>query len=571
MRRRSGFRLAADERGKVGGVTPEPRVPDEAGPEPQIHAIAPGVPIQFADPRLATLTWERDAVHMPGSLSPLAVDYAQLLGNSLNEQYPLRVGGFPQRWHTAIWHGYVYFALERNASDEDWAAIQARSDQLCWERALVTQSYWDDNVLPELRAIYARMDAIEADRLPAAALADAWDSCWRDAERAWQLHMDVLPAVYRARAELTKIYAIAVPAGSRVDAERLLQGSDNELVDMDRTTDGVAVLASSMPAVGEALRSGVRSLAALEAVDGGPAFVAAVNAALAIHGHLGQLADDLEMPSFAEQPELYVAEIAKRLGGPALDSDDRRRQLRADADQLVEHARAALSASPDELARFDAVLALARAIGPLSERHNYWIDRAALAHLRRFVVRVGTRLVRDAVISNPLDVFYLRRAEVGELLRGPRSQQEVVERRRIEHAADALIRPASKVGGSPERTIGEPASRMGLDGDDHGLRGTGASPGVARGRARVILDVEGFARVRRGDIIVCHASNASFVPILSIAAGLIATAGGILSHGAVVAREFGVPAVVGVADATTRIADGQELEIDGTTGTIHLR
>ena len=85
-----------------------------------------------------------------------------------------------------------------------------------------------------------------------------------------------------------------------------------------------------------------------------------------------------------------------------------------------------------------------------------------------------------------------------------------------------------------------------------------------------MLDVDGFARVQRGDIIVCHASNPSFVPILSIAAGLIATVGGILSHGAVVAREFGVPAVVGVPDATTRIPDGQELEIDGTTGSIRL-
>jgi pyruvate, water dikinase len=85
-----------------------------------------------------------------------------------------------------------------------------------------------------------------------------------------------------------------------------------------------------------------------------------------------------------------------------------------------------------------------------------------------------------------------------------------------------------------------------------------------------VLDVGGFARVHQGDIIVCYASNPSFVPILSIAAGLIATVGGILSHGAVVAREFGVPAVVGVADATTRIPDGQDLEIDGTTGTIQL-
>jgi len=174
-------------------------------------------------------------------------------------------------------------------------------------------------------------------------------------------------------------------------------------------------------------------------------------------------------------------------------------------------------------------------------------------------------------MEDSADVFYLRWAEVGSLLREPRDRRAAVEQRRQEHAADARIRPATSLGGAgtladdrphfapPERAPG-----------DAGFRGTGASPGVARGRARVVLDVSGFGRVERGDVIVCHASNASFVPIFSIAAGLVTNVGGILSHAAVVAREFGLPAVVGVADATTRIADGQEVEIDGTTGIIQL-
>jgi pyruvate,water dikinase len=146
-----------------------------------------------------------------------------------------------------------------------------------------------------------------------------------------------------------------------------------------------------------------------------------------------------------------------------------------------------------------------------------------------------------------------------------------VRRRREEHEADARISPASSVGGSATGSADRPHfTSAERDPGNTGFKGTGASPGIARGPARVVLDLDGFGRVDHGDIIVCHASNASFVPILSIAAGLITNVGGILSHGAVVAREFGVPAVVGVADATTRIADGQELEIDGTTGAIHL-
>jgi phosphohistidine swiveling domain-containing protein len=552
-------------------VTLEPAVPPSPNPEPRIDEIAPGISIQFGDPKLASLTWERDAVHMPASLSPLASDYALVLGNSLNEQYPLRSGGFPQRWHAAVWHGYVYYAFERNATDAEWPAIQARIDLLCSERALVTESYWDNEVLPELRAIYARIDAIDAANLSEVALADAWESSWRDAERAWQLHMDVTPAVYRLREELVKMYVVAVPDASRVEANRLLQGFEHELHEMDRAMDELAELAAATPAVREALRSGTRSLGTLEGLAGGAAFVEAVNAALAIHGHVGQLADDLEMPSFGEEPELYLSEIAKRLDGPTVATEARRLRLRREADEVAERARSALSTSTDTLARFDATLALAARIGPLSERHNYWIDRAVLAHLRRLAIRVGSRLVRDGVIERPTDIFYLHRAEVGNLLRKPQDQAELVKRRRAEHDADARIKPASTVGVPASLSNDRPHfTSAERDPGDASFRGTGASPGVARGRARVVLDVGGFARVHQGDIIVCYASNPSFVPILSIAAGLIATVGGILSHGAVVAREFGVPAVVGVADATTRIPDGQDLEIDGTTGTIQL-
>lgn len=102
------------------------------------------------------------------------------------------------------------------------------------------------------------------------------------------------------------------------------------------------------------------------------------------------------------------------------------------------------------------------------------------------------------------------------------------------------------------------------------LRGTGASAGVVRGPARVTLSQDDFDRIQPGDVIVCPSSNPSWVPVFTIAGGLVTNTGGVLSHAAVVAREFGLPAVVGAAEATTRIADGRIVEIDGTAGTVRL-
>jgi pyruvate,water dikinase len=105
---------------------------------------------------------------------------------------------------------------------------------------------------------------------------------------------------------------------------------------------------------------------------------------------------------------------------------------------------------------------------------------------------------------------------------------------------------------------------------DGTLRGTGASAGVARGPARVVNGPDDFERVRVGDIIVAPASNPGWVPLFSIAAGFVTDTGGVLSHAAVVAREFGLPAVVGLGDATTRIADGRIVEIDGAAGLVRF-
>jgi pyruvate,water dikinase len=82
------------------------------------------------------------------------------------------------------------------------------------------------------------------------------------------------------------------------------------------------------------------------------------------------------------------------------------------------------------------------------------------------------------------------------------------------------------------------------------------------------LGPDDFERVQPGDIIVAPSSNPSWVPLFAIAAGLVTNTGGVLSHAAVVARELDLPAVVGVADATSRIRDGQTVEIDGTTGIV---
>jgi phosphoenolpyruvate synthase/pyruvate phosphate dikinase len=99
------------------------------------------------------------------------------------------------------------------------------------------------------------------------------------------------------------------------------------------------------------------------------------------------------------------------------------------------------------------------------------------------------------------------------------------------------------------------------------LRGSPASPGTVTGKARVILSPRG-AHLEPGEILVAPSTDPGWTPLFLTAGGLVMEMGGMMSHGAVVAREYGIPAVVGVADATERIATGDVITVDGSTGVV---
>jgi phosphohistidine swiveling domain-containing protein len=538
-----------------------------------------GFPVAWEHPSDPDHTWEWDDMHMPFALAPLAEDYIRVLALGFNAPYET-FGGFPQRWYGRVWNGYAYFAHVNPLPEAERAANSERWQAVTHERVDATERYWADDVLPEVRALETKIRTTPVETLAPVDLAVTWDEAWAAVARLWELHFCAIVGPYLVIEDLADLYEAAVPEASSGESMRLIQGARHELLETELEMELLAATVARHPAIAAVLTeqggpvngTGLRVQPAdLEGLPGGPEILAELDGFLERHGHLGQGFDDLTLPSWADAPAIVLAALGMRLLTPPEPAEERRTRLAAEAEALAHGVRARLADRPAELARFEELLRLSRAIGPLTEVHNYWIDRMAQARIRTFAMRVGDRLVANGVMDAADDVFFLHRQEVRDAIERPVDLRPLVAERRAEHARRQSIVPPRHVGAAPGapdngRFDGE---RFTSD-DPNLLQGTGASAGVVRGPARIAVGPADFERIRAGDVIVCPSSNPSWVPVFTIAAGLVTNTGGVLCHAAVVAREFGLPAVVGTGDATTRIAEGRLVEIDGTKGTVRL-
>ena len=428
--------------------------------EPRPAATFPIAWEEATDPEL---TWDWDDMHMPFALAPLAADYIRVLGAGFNLCYEI-FGGFPQRWLCRVWNGYAFFAHQANVPDADREALAARWLQVMRARADVTEAYWADEVLPEIKAIEARIRTVPVETLGAPELAAAWDEAWDLTGRLWQLHFNVILGPYTILEELADIYEALVAGAAPGESLRLVQGAQHELFATDVGMERLATSADANPAVRDLLveatggQEGAHRAVRVEEIselEGGHAFLDELDDFLDEHGHMGQPFDDLAMASWAEDPAIVLGELGRRLAHPPEPAEPRRQRLAADADALADAVRARLAGQVDELERFEAVLALSRAIGPLTEVHNYWIDRLAQARIRAFSIRVGARLSAQGCFETAPDVLYLHRDEVRELIERPVDVRALVAERQAEHERQKAVPPPRQMG-APSTGSSEP-------------------------------------------------------------------------------------------------------------------
>jgi len=217
------------------------------------------------------------------------------------------------------------------------------------------------------------------------------------------------------------------------------------------------------------------------------------------------------------------------------------------------------------------VLRRARQAVALRERGRL-LQSLLFGEMRMVVMALGRRLKGQGLLDEAEAIFHLHLDEIQKLLDGkfqfPETMSSLITRRRKALEDCNAIEPPSFFFLDPGEVAHLHRRHDPVVSDDDLLKGTGVSRGLATAPARVIHDPLHSSRLQPGDILVTYATDPGWTPLFSIVGGLVLERGGMLSHGAILAREFGIPAVVGVENATRIIAEGSLLTVDGHLGTV---
>jgi rifampicin phosphotransferase len=441
-------------------------------------------------------------------------------------------------------------------------------------------SYWLDELLPEIKQHIAYFESCDLCGMSLEQLRAHLAEALKRVDRMGGLHGVIMPMLY-AMSQFEELYCELFEGATTLDALRLTQGFDNKTMEGDRALWRLSRSARPIPEVSEILskQAAGEVISAFEKSAASQPFLADLHKWLVYYGQRLNSAFALSEPSWIEDPTTAIQNLQAYVSMPDLRPEMEPAALAAEREKAVAEARAKLAGYPQPIvARFETLLKAAQIAAIVHEDHNFWIDQRLFYHVRRVILEFGGRLAQAGVLDAVNDVFYLTPDELqnGRDIPVKRLVQErKAEMDHFSHVAPPQMlgtAPAFEMteGGSMVRAMfkGEMSPANTSDGEMNEVKGLPGSAGVARGTARVIHSLAEAGKLQPGEVLVSVSTEPPWTPLFATASAIVTDSGGVLSHSAVVAREYRIPAVVGTGNATTIFKDGQLIEVDGNAGTV---
>ncbi len=563
-----------------------------------------------------TRGWFRDGMHFPEPMFPFDFVTADspymCLGQANSRIFAVPPAlGIDHR----VLYGWVYMSANP-VTDPDEIGRRA---ELFGRRAGYYFQNWDElygRWRAKVEDTIAELEALEVPDLPqiedeavvtegrgigsAHTLLIAYNRLLESVDRIWQYHFEFLNLGYAAYLVFYELCKQSFPDIPDQTIAQMVSGIDVVLFRPDNELKRLA---------GRALQAGIA-----EAVIGASSEQALREVLTSSDPGRGWLADwdAVKTPwfhysngngfyhhhrSWSDDPDVPLAHLRNYVQQLQAGADIARplAEVSAERDRITGEYRALLT-DEDAGAAFDQNLGLARTVFPSVESHNFYVEHWYHTIFWNKVHEFGRLLARNRFLDAAEDVFYLQRYELADALvdlrlawaagsegRGPSHWPPLVAQRKRIMDAMRKFTPPPALGVVPE-TITEPMTIMlwgittervrewAAEDRDTGrtLAGFAGSPGIAEGTARVVLEVQRLGDLQQGEILVAPVTSPSWTPAFGKIAAAVSDIGGIMSHAAIVSREYGLPAVVGTGNATSRIKTGDRVRVDGTAGTVTI-
>ena len=437
---------------------------------------------------------------------------------------------------------------------------------------------WEQHALPRVREICEGLWSEDYESWPLEQIAQALPGYVGEAGRGFAYTMQPLMVIAGpASALMVFLGEKLAELGDRDQlVAGLVQGVENESAARGLKLEALAPFLQASPELLAAAQAG--DLAAARAAEGGEAFATAFDAYLEDYGHGSQTWWELHTPTWGEEPGAALRLLAGYVADPERAPIAAHARSAAEREATIARCEAALADEGDR-ERFRALVEGAADYVLVIEGRAHW-QQNCVGALRPACLALGRKLAERGALEAAEDVFHLRLGELGPLALEPSGALlETIGARKAELAAWAGLAPPLTLGPPPEAPpAGGPPNPIALmfggpaedTGDPLLLKGKGASRGVVTGTARVVVSLEEAEALQPGEILVCPFTAPSWMPVFTTAAAIVTNQGGVLSHAAIEAREYGIPCVTGTEEGTRVIPDGATVTVDGLAGTVRI-
>jgi len=546
-------------------------------------------PIEWASEEEKGLFWFVDDNHCPRPISPMYWSLNGWWGPTLDYMY--RRFGFPlgKAWIGKRVNGYLYSAVVPREA-ESAGMLAPYYGWIMPTYAGKFLEWWNERYLPEIKRNFEYLDTYPTEEASLQDLMVYFEEAIDIQERHFRLHWILNLAQFQSSMDLQAAVGEVIGNVDPALVGRIL------ISVKDRNWDSLEALWKlkeevkadrELKAIFDAGETAILIIPELEKTAKGKAFMADVKAYTKEYGVKASMYPHEYVNKLWVEDPTPAVETVKGYLASDYNFPREFRRMKDDHYAAIDELKALVPAGAGEEQRqkLYTAIELATRMMPLTPDHHFYMDQGTFGRMRLVLLAVGRRMVKEGLLRDPEDIMFLEYDQLRAYVANPKGYdgQAIIKEARRAYDKAHRIRPRDWVGtvthwsmfqepyhtlwGWPERWVRAQSGEEAIEGI---IKGLPAAAGIAEGVARVVVGPEEFDKVKSGEIVVCIMTSPAWVVLFSKIKSVVTDTGGVLAHTAVVAREFGIPAVVGTGDATVRIKTGDRLRVNGSTGQVEI-